>query len=261
MVYTYENPSPEYKIALELGKQFQRENKTFTGRHCFQSFPLFKALIAKHNSRTLLDFGCGKGEQLTYKDIRLLDHKDRDEKTIYPSWQTALGVGEYYMYDPCVPQYEKLPTKKYDCTICTDVLEHITTQDMPWVLDQMFSLTNQWVYASIALFLGKKILADGSYAHKAQLSLEEWVKLWWETGRRYPHVEWHTRIEVDVPPITHRYFTGQGEEWEEGERFWKIWKPSQLEALTEKQRIEMEQAARAQRAPLDPRAFGKNRNS
>lgn len=258
MKYTRSHPSPEYVKAVELSADFHRRSKTFTGRHSYQSFPLFRKLIKEHNTHALVDWGCGKGEQLIYRDIRLLNTKTDTVKTVYPTWQEALGVDKIYMYDPCVQQYEKLPDHPYDALICTDVLEHIPPPDLTdWVVDQMFSYTIQWLYASIACFPGKKTLADGSLAHKAIMPFEWWVELYHEVGKRYPSTEWHLRLEVDVSPITHRYFYGKGELWEEREGFWPIFKPAQLETLTLKQQEEMIQAARAQRHAIDPRGFRK----
>ncbi len=258
MTYTYEHPSPEYHVALELGKQFQRENKTFTGKHCFQQFPILRHLIQEYQTRDLIDFGCGKLSQFSERDIRLLNKKGDTEKQIYPSWKEALGVDDIYPYDPCIPATEKLPSRQYGGLYSTDVVEHIPPADLSdWVIPQMFSLVTQWVFCSAGAYPGKKKLADGSLAHKCIESVDWWVAVFSETAKQYPSIFWELRYEPDVPPISHRRFHGKGEWWEETEGYWQVWKPSQLEALTPKQREELEMLAQSQRGPIDPRAFGR----
>lgn len=93
-----------------MNKQYHRGRKTFGGKHCFHSFALLRSLVLKHRTRDILDFGIGKGRNLKVRDILLLDHRDAPQKTLYPSWQEALGVDEIYPYDPCVSQYAALPS-------------------------------------------------------------------------------------------------------------------------------------------------------
>lgn len=256
MKYTREHPSPEYQKAIALGIEYQKTHKGFTGRHTFQSFPLYRQLIQEYRTKTLLDYGAGKLEQFSYRNIRLLNHKGDTEKQVYPSWQEALGVEEIYPYDPCIPEIAHLPTKRFDGVICTDVLEHVPPSDMPWVVDLMFSFAQQWVYASVASYPGKKTLADGSLAHKTIKPAEWWVEVWHTVGQRYPDLLWELRFEPEVPPITHRRFHGKGAWWEECEGWWQVWKPQQLEELTPKQRAELEMIAHNKKVPIDPRAFG-----
>ena len=259
--YTRGHPSPEYIEAVRLGRHYHETKKVFTGRHCFQQYPILRQLCLQHNTTSILDWGAGRGHQLTYRDIRLLNHKDDEEKHVYDSWQSALGVDEYVLYDPCVPQFEKLPPadRSFGGVFSVDVLNYIPQPDLgDWVLDTMFSYATQWVFSSFALYPGKKVLADGSLGHKTIGSMESWLALWNEAGKKRPSVEWHVRIEADVPPLTHRYFAGQGGTFEERERFFKVWKPDQLKTLTKKQREELEMIAKSQRSPIDPHAFRKN---
>jgi hypothetical protein len=256
--YTCDNPSPEYVEAVRLGIEFQQRSKVFTGRHCWQSYPILRQLMRDHNSKTVLDFGAGKLEQFTYRDILLLNHKDDEEKTVYPTWQEALGAEEICPYDPCILEIATLPHKQFDGIYTTDVLEHIPPADLAdWVVPLLFSYARHWVYASVASYPGKKRLSDGSLAHKAIQPLEWWLGSWTETAKRYPSITWELRYEPDVPPITHRRFHGKGEWWAEAEGWWRVWKPQQLTYLTSKEREELEMFAKSQNHPVDPRAFGK----
>lgn len=257
MEYTYENPSPEYKVALELGKQFQRDRKVFTGKHSYQSYAILRQLCETYGSRDILDYGSGKNFHLEATNIRLLVNKENDVKQIFPSWKEALGVQEIFPYDPCVVGHDVLPDRKFDGVMSVDVLQYICSEDLPWVLDKIFSLANQWVYAVFPLYDGKKQLADGSRAHKSICSLEWWLDLWVQTAEKYPDLTWETRVEIAQPPISHRRFAGKGKNWEEKVGWWRVFKPDQLETLTKKQQEELIMLAQVQKSPMNPQIFRK----
>ena len=67
-----------------------------------------KTLIDETNSKTILDYGCGGGEQYT----ELNSHKE---------W----GIDMPALYDPAEKEYSTLPTNTFDGIISTDVFEHI----------------------------------------------------------------------------------------------------------------------------------------
>lgn len=254
-MYTRENPSPEYIKAVRLGREYHATKKVWTGKHILQQYPLLRKFIADTGAKTFWDFGSGKNFHLRLRNIRLLNNKNDEEKTIYPSWIEALGAEQYVTYDPCVLGNDTLPTGKYDGVFSCDVLHYITSQDINWVLDLMFSHANKFVFSSFALYEGKKRFSDGSLAHKSLRNIEWWLEQWSRVGQQHPDVQWWTRIEIDVPPLSHRLFHGMGERFQEEGGLWKIWKPEQLQLLTKKQREELEIIAQSQKHPIDSRAF------
>lgn len=64
-------------------------------------------LIQETSSRTLLDFGCGKGAQY-------FEHR------IHDVWHVPMPT----LYDIGVPALSRLPPGPFDGVICTDVMEH-----------------------------------------------------------------------------------------------------------------------------------------
>lgn len=255
-MYTREHPSPEYVEAVRLGKIFHETHKVFSGRHIFQSFPLLRELCQKYKTKSILDYGIGKAQNLTYRDIRLLNKAGDIEKQVYHSWVEALGVDEYVGYDPCVPEFEQLPNRTFEATVSTDVLEHIPVIDIEqWVVEEMFNFATQWVYLAVACYEGKKKLADGSLAHKAVMPPAFWVSVFNRVAKKHPQLYWELRIEPETSPLTHRRFSGQGGQWSEGLPWWQMFKPAQIENLTEKQQLEMLQLERAKIEPLDLREF------
>ena len=58
---------------------------------------------------------------LTKNNIKYMDRKKKIpnfDKPLHLWW----GVEDLFLYDPGVPEHNKLPTKKSDLVICTDVL-------------------------------------------------------------------------------------------------------------------------------------------
>ena len=126
--------SPYYTKSVEVGRQFQQQNKSWAGYDVVKYQNKIYDLVHRYNAKTILDYGCGKGlqysEPLTYgaePGVEL--PKDK--------WQTFdqyLGV-TVYCYDPCVEKFETPPPldDRFDGVICTQVLNSIPDDDMPWV--------------------------------------------------------------------------------------------------------------------------------
>ena len=74
--------------------------------------------------------------------------------------------------------------------ICTDVLEHITEEDIPWVLDKLFRHARHFVYAVAACYPAKKLLPDGQNAHCTLQPPEWWREQLEGAARRNPGIKW-----------------------------------------------------------------------
>src|SRR5210317_692397 len=77
-------------------------------------------LIADTQSKSVLDYGCGKAQQ--YKKLGL--HNDWG---FMPS-----------LYDPSIPEFSKLPEQNFDGIYSTDVMEHIPESVIPEDLQSQF---------------------------------------------------------------------------------------------------------------------------
>ena len=89
------------------------------------------------------------------------------------------AVEELFLYDPGVPEHNKLPTKKHDMVICTDVLEHIPEEDLDWILREMCSLSNSTVFINVSCQPALKTFTTGKYkgenVHVSLFDHEWWV--------------------------------------------------------------------------------------
>jgi hypothetical protein len=132
-------------------------------------------LIRDTGSRSLLDYGCGKGRQ--YADKRVHEH-----------WRVPVPT----LFDVGVAEFSGRPKGRFDGVICTDVMEHIAPEDVPAVLRDVMGFADRFVFFSIALRAAHKQLPDGRNAH---------LTIW-------PSKRWKAEIEAARPPnlLVHRVF-------------------------------------------------------
>ena len=141
----------QYKILHEKGK--------FQGYSLLPHIrPIYK-LIKKHTAQSLLDYGCGKGEQYNIKGAH---------ERIFSNW----GIMPT-LYDPGYTPFSKKPERIFDGVICTDVMEHIPEEDVDKVFDDIISYANKFVYLCISTGLAKKYLPDGRNCH-VTIKNENW---------------------------------------------------------------------------------------
>jgi hypothetical protein len=166
--YSRAEPSPRYRRLIEQYRQMHEHgdrhlgipsDQTFAGQSLPEQAPRIRQLIRRTGSRSILDYGAGKGMQ--YGLRRIVD----DEGIDYPDIRSYWGVEEIRCYDPGYPQFARLPGGSFDGVICTDVLEHCPEDDMPWILGELFAFARKFVYANVACFPARKRLPSGGNAH------------------------------------------------------------------------------------------------
>lgn len=178
--YSRCNPSPEYLEMVRMYETMHEQGEksagksaedTFPGKMLIQHTPGIKDMILHTGAKSILDYGAGKG--LGYRQRNLQLTKNLRIDSIQDYW----GVDEIRCYDPGYEPYSQLPDTQYDGVICTDVLEHITEPDVPWVIDEMFSYARKFVYANVACFPAVKLLPNGQNVHCTLHPPEWWAGL------------------------------------------------------------------------------------
>jgi len=137
------------------------------------------------------DYGSVKAQTYAHYPGEAADSRFKSR----PEWD---GV-KVTCYDPGYTPFSGPLEPAYDGVICTDVLEHITEEDIPWVLDKLFRHARQFVYAVAACYPARKQLPDGQNAH---CTLQE--PTWWReqmeaAARRVPGVKWQLCARVKGP--------------------------------------------------------------
>ena len=190
--YSRQHPSPRYHNLIDQYREMQADGR-FTGIGCFRFRKQLRLLVRETGSRTLLDYGAGRGRHLT--------------PTINPqalfaklgifaeSWAEALGVERVTPYDPANPDYATLPLGTFDGVSLIDVAEHIDEDDLPWVLDEVFAYANKFVFLTVATIPAKKTLPNGENCHITLRSPDWWMKLIDGIAKHYPKVRYQVEFE------------------------------------------------------------------
>lgn len=198
MAFSREHPSPRYREMAELYRRLHREGEkrlglapeeTYPGVSLLPHITRIKELIDGTGARTILDYGCGKGMQYEPHRLRVPGGGEWDGVIDY--WD----IDEVCCYDPCYERYSKLPQGKFDGVISTDVLEHCVEEDIAWIVAEMFSYANRFVFASVACYPAKTTLPNGENAHCTVRPPAWWQSVFAAAAVQYPGVTWTLLVE------------------------------------------------------------------
>ena len=115
-------------------------------------------LINRTSSKTLLDFGCGKG-------IRYKDKSVEKKFGIMPT-----------LYDPAIEKFNTLPSTNFDGIFSTDVMEHIPEDEIDEILSYKFEHANKFVYIGICVIPAVTHLSTGENAHCTVKPFDWWLE-------------------------------------------------------------------------------------
>ena len=162
------NPSPRYRELLALYGRMHLEGetrlgiapeKTFPGQSLFAHIARIKGLVQATSSKTILDYGAGKGLQY------------RPHKIVVDGRQVAEGIAEYWdvdevrCFEPGYAPHSARPEGMFDGVVSTDVLEHCPHEDLDWILAEIFGYARRFVYLNVACYPARKSLPNGENAH------------------------------------------------------------------------------------------------
>lgn len=117
--------------------------------------PIVKELIARHDVRSLSDYGAGKQNLL-----RGLS-------------ELGLTGFDYFPYDPAFP--EQGEPRPADLVCCIDVLEHIEPAFLDAVMNDLRAITVKRGFFSVHCEPAMKFLPDGRNAHLIQQPADWWL--------------------------------------------------------------------------------------
>ena len=171
------NPTPAYHAALEASKQVHK-GKQFTGKFLRPHAPFIKEIIDRRGCKTVLDYGCGKGQ--LYEWVI-----PSTGQTIEQFWGVTVTK-----YDPAYPPFANEPEGTFDLVLCTQVLGAIPVSDLPWVLDdEINGRARHAVYISERLGEPRKQLGNNDL--RPHFTASEWMKVIGDNIR-------DTRVEITL---------------------------------------------------------------
>jgi hypothetical protein len=207
MNYSRRHPSPRYVAMLEQYRSLHRSGstqrnlgsqETYSGISLFAHLQRIKRLAELTGAQQIMDYGAGKG--LAYAmsplDIPGVGRVD----TLIDFW----NVDYVHCYDPCHEPHSRLPAEQFDGVISTDVMEHCPEEDLPWIVDEMFSYARKFVFANIASYPAMMILPNGENAHITLRPFDWWRTLFAGSGASHPHIHWHIVVQRLEPSAAGR---------------------------------------------------------
>ena len=178
--YSRSNPSPRYLELIgyyremhadEGGKEKAPGAEMFAGLMVHRHAESIRGIIDVLGSETIIDYGAGKGHQ--YRLFRLSGPDGKN----YPDIKSFWGVKSITCYDPSFSTFESLPKKRFDGVVSTDVLEHCPREDLPWIIEEIFTFAEEFVYLNVACYPAMKTLPNGENAHCTVEQPEWWLPM------------------------------------------------------------------------------------
>jgi hypothetical protein len=200
MSYSRQTPSPRYRALLEMyqnmhlhGETFMgiAPERTFDGRSLRKEAINIRRMIEQTGAQTILDYGSGKGTQYDPKPLVIKGEGEWD--SVIDFW----GVDEVTCFDPAYAPYSTLPTGRFDGVVCTDVLEHCPEEDIDWIVHEIFSYAERFVYLAIACYPADKRLPNGENAHCTIRPVTWWRVAIQRAAATRPGVIWEAWLEAN----------------------------------------------------------------
>ena len=171
----------KYKSFHINGTEKLSGSQTFLGYSLVKWVHKIRKIIHSTNSKTLIDYGCGKA--------LLYNNKINFHNQTFINIQEYWGVKDVFLYDPAVEKYSIQPVEKVDGIICTDVIEHIPEEDIIVFIDNLFKLANKFVFLVISTRLAGKYFDDGKNIHLCIKTEKEWGIIFSKFKESYPNID------------------------------------------------------------------------
>lgn len=167
-------PSERFAYYLEQCKIHHATKKTFSGNGCLKHARALVAMSKAIGATSAIDYGCGKGLQYgKMVEIPVLVDAPDVYKADFAPLEQHLGY-EVTKYDPAVPQFQTPPWGPADLVWCTDVMEHIPEEDIPFIVSELSRLAIKGVFVTVGTYPAKKHLPNGENAHVCIKPAEWW---------------------------------------------------------------------------------------
>lgn len=119
-------------------------------------------LIKEVDAKTVLDYGCGRGE--AYRSPHKIHHK----------W--GLRRSQVTLYDPAF-HHAPPPVGQFDLVVCSDVLEHIPEDEVDAFIARLFGFAKKAVWASVCCRPAKKVFPGTETNLHVTVKPYEWWNL------------------------------------------------------------------------------------
>ena len=179
-----------YEQHLQLIRDFHALRKAFSGRRTFKCLDSIHAVCRAVGAGSLLDYGCGKGEQWE-GDVFATVVAGREGATL----QEFLGLTSVLLYDPGVPEHEAKPpaSTAVDVVTVVDVLEYVPLANLSRIVAEVFSYGQRCVYFNLTCNQPRK---SCQLDKEWQRSAFFWLGQILQAAVCRPSVAWFARMET-----------------------------------------------------------------
>jgi hypothetical protein len=136
----YQNFSQYYHQLVDKSSQMHLNSKTWNGFSQLAYVQEIKLLAEKHNVKSLLDYGCGKGQQYEEK----LEYRPG----VFQTFDEYLDVSQVYKFDPCWEKFKQPPliSQKFDAVIMIQASGFIPDQDIDLLKNILMNHTAKFCF-------------------------------------------------------------------------------------------------------------------
>lgn len=141
-------------------KKMAAQGASFHGLSIIRYQDIIRDLVLQTYSRTLLDYGSGRGDQYG------------EPYWIQRYWQLEAPT----LYDPAFVTHDTLPEGRFHGVLCSDVLEHVREDDVDELITRLFDYAERFVWSSVCCRPAKKSFTDGTNMHVTIRPIDWWNK-------------------------------------------------------------------------------------
>jgi mitochondrial fission protein ELM1 len=99
-------------------------------------------------------------------------------------------------YNPACATPARSACEAADGVLCTDTLDFLPDEDVPWMLEELFRRARHFVSVSVGAVPYERRLPNGTHLQGRVRPLPWWQTHLDATSRRYPKLRWHLRLEA-----------------------------------------------------------------
>jgi SAM-dependent methyltransferase len=166
--------SRAYYDLVDKSTQYHESHKSWAGFSQASYVKDIKALVEKHNVKSLLDYGCGKGQQY----IEKLEYTPG----VFQTFNEYLNIDSSYKFDPCWKEFKNPPeeNQKFDAVMMIQAIGFIPDHDIDVLKNILMNHTTKFCfigenYSTYGKVKPKKVnLLDSTYFKEVRTP--DWYK-------------------------------------------------------------------------------------
>jgi mitochondrial fission protein ELM1 len=108
---------------------------------------------------------------------------------------------------------DSLPSQQFDIVYSAGVLEHLPLEDIPWVIEEMFRLTNFLVYVHIQDSDPAHSFSAGESHYAQKRDFHWWTRHFQTTSARHPSIHWKLVFQKENAGVTNHQLIRCGGHW------------------------------------------------